>query len=245
MAALFGDRIQHWGGLPEHAMRLARVGAWFSAVSPASAVQLLQETLALVRARDDEARRLWLAAVDWLENRGSPRPVDAWRVAAAEAGLAEVTYVLRDEHPSRETGDEDAPLPPSHPDLAELTLGEKKARARQIGPGDLHKFHAEQDPQVLRILFAHPSMSEAAAIRWLARRPLVPGVVPALFATPRWLAAPPVRRALILNPWVPGRVALRLLPLADLQTMRETAAAEDIGAVVRQWASQLLRLQQG
>lgn len=246
MAALFGDRILHWGGLPEHAMRLARLDGWFSVVSPASAVQFLQETLALVRTRDEEARCLWLATIDWLERVGADSAlVEAWQAAAAHAGLAEVAYVLRDEAPSRGYGDENGALPPGHPELAELTLGEKKARARLVGPADLHKFHSEQDPQVLRILFAQPSMSEGAVVRWLARRPLVPGVVAALFASPRWLAAPAVQRSLILNPWVSGRVAMKLLPLADVQTMREAAAAEDLGVAIRRWAAQLLRLQRG
>lgn len=247
MAALFGDRILHWGGLPEHAMRMARLAGWFSVVSPVSAVQFLQETLALVRARDEEARRLWLATIDWLERTGvNSAPVEAWRVAAQHAGLAEVAYVLLDEGPSRSLGEEDdGLLAPGHPDLAELTLGEKKARARIVGPADLHKFHSEQDPQVLRILFAQPAMTEGAVVRWLARRPLVPGVVAALFASPRWLAAPAIQRSLILNPWVSGRVAMKLLPLADVQTMREAAAAEDLGVAVRRWAAQLLRLQLG
>lgn len=243
MGAVFGDRIHGWGGLPEHAMRRARLAAWLDVISPATAVRFFEETLALLRAREDEARRLWLATIDWLEtDPAAPPRIGEWREAAEAQGLAEVAYVLRDDPPARRWGDDEAQTQPAHPDLNELTLGEKKARARRVEPRDLHKFHRETHPHVLEILFGHPAMTEDGLVRWLARRPLAPTVVEALFRMPRWLAAMPVQRALALNPWVPTRVGLRLAPLLGPDVLREIAVAEDLATVLRRWAAHLLIL---
>lgn len=239
---VFRERLRHWGALPEHAMRREQVDRYFSVVSPATAAVAIEVLLVQLRQRSEAAARVYLAWVEWMD-RAERLGVDlgAWLEAARAQGLPEVADLLQDT-PAARSLEPDAELPPPHPDMADLTLGEKKARARRILPQDLHKFYTESHPHVLEILFSHPVMTQGQMVRFLSRRPLQPQAVAVVLQSPRWLRDRAVQRALVFNPWTPGRIALRLLPLLLPEEWREVLAARDLPEALRRHARRLLML---
>jgi hypothetical protein len=52
-----------------------------------------------------------------------------------------------------------------------------------------------------------------------------------------------VQRALVLNPYTPTRIALRLLPLLGLEDLREVRDARNLSREVRSYADVLLAMQ--
>lgn len=240
---VLASRIRHWGNLPEQAMRGAQLRRFLQRVSATTAVRALEELLVTVRAKDESPRLVYLALIQLLEDAGWVRGrLPEWRREAFRQGVREVIYLLSDPGGERYVhDDEEGPL--SHPELQDITLGEKKAWARRSRQKDFHKFYAETHPQVLEILFSHPAMTEAQLLRFLSRRPLYPEVVATALRFPRWLSSRSVQRSLSLNPYTPTRIALRLLPLLALEDLREIRDAEDLTHELRGYAEVLLAMQ--
>lgn len=235
---VLGRRIAAWGNLPEHAMRRSSLERFLSAVSPHTTVHAIEELLVAVRTRRHDAINLYLALIEIMECAAWVGDcLEAWRNAAAAAGLAEVSLWLQDPAPQRVlTDDDDLGL---HPDLVELTLGERKSRARLADPRALEAFVTETDPQVLQILLQHPGMNERLLLRILSRRPQDARVMEALVAAPKWLRLASVHSAVVLNPYAPPRLALRLLPLLKLDAIRDVLQSRDLHSEVYAYARRL------
>lgn len=235
---VLGDRVKHWGALPEHGMRRERLSAYFTAVSPASAACAIEELLVQTRAKQAEAVAAYLAMVEMLTHGARfTAEREAWRREAYRRGMVEVCYLLIEPPVFADGQDEDEPQ--IHPALQELTLGEKKALARVILEKDIEKFVNETDIRVLEILFRHPSLTSKYVIRMLARRPQRPEVFRSIVSHPRWLSAGDVQKAIVFNPYAPPGVALKLLPLLRVADIREAANSTQLAPSIRAYAQRL------
>ncbi|RMF18641.1 MAG: hypothetical protein D6761_02155 [Candidatus Dadabacteria bacterium] len=221
-------------------MRRQRLYEFLETVSPPTAAAALEELLVGARTRDPDAVSIYLALVDLLQEPAWPRNVvDLWRREAWQLGLVEICYPLT--HPPDPDVDPDD-LGPLHPELQELTLGEKKALARRVREQDFDKFLTETDPRVLDIFLAHPAVQERVVIRLLARRPQHPDVFTTAARHARWLSLPTVQQTIALNPYAPQALSLRLLPLLPANIAAEIAASENLGAGLRAYARSLVRI---
>lgn len=134
-------------------------------------------------------------------------------------------------------GDDEPPEPERYVPAAgrSLTLGERKALARG-GHGEvLTALLADPDAQVIRALLDNPRLTEKEVVRVAARRPVRADVLRTIFAS-RWLRRYHVKRALVMNPWTPVELAVRLLPSLIAADRQLVAADNNLAAVVRQAA---------
>lgn len=239
---VLGERIRLWAALPEHAMRRQQLQAYLGKVSAVSAAFAIEELLVHTRLKNPDAITVYLALVDLLVLGDRLLAVrDEWRREAFKRGLAEVCYLLME--PALEFVVDEEDQPQLHPQLQELTLGEKKAFARVVQEKDIDKFANEVDPRVLEILFRHPALKSAWIVRMLAKRPQHPEVFLTLAQCSRWLALNEVQRTIVFNPYAPPGLAIKILPLLKLAEINEAAESPALATSVRAYAGRLRALQ--
>ena len=121
-----------------------------------------------------------------------------------------------------------------------LTLGERKAMARGGRRDVLAALLRDPDASVIKNLLENPRLTEKDVVTVAARRPVRGDVLRALFAS-KWLARYHVRRALVLNPHMPGDLAIRLVGTLAASDLRAVADDAQLAPPVRAQARALLR----
>jgi hypothetical protein len=116
-----------------------------------------------------------------------------------------------------------------------LTLGERKALARGGRRELLVALLADPDSQVIRALLENPRLTEKDVVTVAARRPVRADVLRTIFHS-RWLRRYHVKRALVMNPWLPVELAVRLLPSLVEADRRLVADDANLAPAVRQAA---------
>jgi hypothetical protein len=114
-----------------------------------------------------------------------------------------------------------------------MPLGARKQLARSTSREKLERLFADPEPLVIRQLLQNPKITEADVVRMAARRPAVAGVLRELFRAERWIRRYGVKRTLVMNPYTPGEIAARLLPLLRREDLRAIAADATLHARVR------------
>jgi hypothetical protein len=234
---------QRVSALPEPTMRIVVVAEMLRDTPADEAVALVAELLAFGRDRGDLASAVTLAA---LAGALSDAQLVTYPVrrgiyeAAKEAGHDEVAQLLLAgaRHP-----DEPPPPEPERP-LARggrpLTLGERKSLARGHRRELLVELCRDPDAQVIRVLLENRHITEADIVRVAARRPARGEILRAVFASP-WLTRYAVKRALVLNPYTPGELAIRLLPTLKYKDLLEVSRDSSVAEATRAQAERLLR----
>jgi hypothetical protein len=119
------------------------------------------------------------------------------------------------------------------------TLGRRKTLARTASGDLLLKILDDPDPQVIQNVMLNPHMKEEYAVRVAARRPVSAGILDAV-ARSRFANASAVRRALVLNPDCPQRLAQRLVSTMTPVDLHDVVHARDLSKEVRATARRLL-----
>jgi hypothetical protein len=119
------------------------------------------------------------------------------------------------------------------------TLGRRKTLARTVSGDLLLKILDDPDPQVIQNAMLNPNMKEEYVVRVAARRPVSAGVLDAV-ARSRYANAAAVRRALVLNPDCPQKLAQRLVSTMTPVDLHDVVHARDLSKEVRATARRLL-----
>lgn len=119
------------------------------------------------------------------------------------------------------------------------TLGRRKSLARTVSGDVLIKILDDPDPQVIQNAMLNPHIKEEHAVRVAARRPVSPGVLDAV-ARSRFANASAVRRALVMNPDCPQKLAQRLVSTMTPTDLHDVVHARDLSKEVRATARRLL-----
>lgn len=125
-----------------------------------------------------------------------------------------------------------------------LTLGERKQLARTAAtqPGRrelLERLLRDPDPAVIRLLLQNPRLTEADVIVVAARRPTRPEIQREVFAASRWVARYRVKRTLVLNPFTPSDLAIRLLAFLRDRDLALVAEDAELAPAVREAAQRI------
>jgi hypothetical protein len=109
--------------------------------------------------------------------------------------------------------------------LPHVTLGQKIALARQASARILAALIVEGNAQVVEPAVENPRLTEAQALKLLARDKLPLAVVPAFCRSRRWTSVPNVALALLRYPHTPPEAAAKILlhvASADLRALVQT-----------------------
>jgi len=123
-----------------------------------------------------------------------------------------------------------------------LTLGERKSLAR--GKRDDKLLHLIRDPHpdVVAILLGNPHLIEADVLTIASRRPTLAATQEHVFASQRWRPRYRVKRALVLNPYSPPAIGIRLAVCLGNRDLAEISRDTKLVTEVRTHAAALLEL---
>ena len=124
--------------------------------------------------------------------------------------------------------------------IENLTLGERKAKARLRDRNALDRLLYDPNPSVVRILLGNPRLTEQHVIRLASRRPNRAVALAEIAREPKWLSRGAVQRALSLNPYTPIRITLTLLPLFSTQELHELSQDSAVHPLVSRGAKAFL-----
>ena len=232
--------------LPEAAMRSAILAETFRDRPAADVVALLPELVGGARTRPglpfSEAVTALAAALDDSVVLGYELR-SALYAAAKQAGRDEIArlFFAAAAGPGDVPGEPEAgrSLPRGAGGAKTLTLGERKSLARGGRTHLLQHLMRDPDAQVIRILLGNPRLTERDVVFIAARRPVRGDVLKAVFRS-RWVARYHVRRALVMNPYTPSDLAVRLVPTLSIPDLRAVAGDPHLGDPVRAQAEALL-----
>ncbi len=236
--------VQRVTALPDLAMRRVALAEALAAPSPADAVALLAALLLAARETPGHPFTATLAALaGMLSDPGLVSyPVrQGLYEAAIAAARPDIGRLLLDAVPGPGEPAPPGPERPIAPRGRPLTLGERKSLARTRRRDLIQRLLVDPDAQVIRILLGNPHVTEYDVLVVAARRPARREVLRAVFDS-TWLQRYAIKRALVLNPWTPGDLAVRLLPTLAHNDLRAIAQDPAVPAPLRAEAQLLLTL---
>jgi hypothetical protein len=118
-----------------------------------------------------------------------------------------------------------------------LSLGERRALARQPTRANLEKLMRDPHPMVVHIVLRNPRVTEDDVMRMAAHRPASPEIIVEIGKA--WCHHPRVRQAIVFNPGAPRAVALPLLTLMNRVELLNVSRAADLANVLRATANDL------
>jgi hypothetical protein len=223
--------------LPEAAMREAVLVEELGAMPPKTAVSALAEL-------QDGATRFrtpaFLVATATLAASVERLPYAVRRdlyEAAKDADLDGIARLFFAAPPVAETRPEPEQYVPTA--RRTVTLGERKALARRGRRDLVTALVRDPDATVIVNLLANPRLTEKDVLAVASRRPAPGGVLRAIFAS-KWVCRYHVKRALVMNPFTPDDVAVRLAGGLIETDLRLVAADAQLRLPVRAQARALL-----
>jgi hypothetical protein len=129
---------------------------------------------------------------------------------------------------------ERAPLPSIQPDVRRWVV---YTRTRRIEELRLHP-----SARMIERLLRQPWLRLSDVLLIAARRPTSEAIVACVLSSPRWNRYIAVREALVLNPFAPGSITLRLLPTLRLPALLEMRGGGWAHPLVAEAADRLLAL---
>jgi hypothetical protein len=218
--------------LPDLTMRQVTLAEALTEVPADEALALLA---ALLRASRETPGHPYTATIAALAGMLSDQAMlrydtrESLYAAARAAGREDIARLLFEAPPGPFEPKPPAPERPIAPRGRPLTLGERKSLARTRRRDLIQRLLVDPDPQVIRVLLGNPHLTEGDVLAIASRRPTRKEVLRVVFES-SWLARYAVKRALVLNPYTPGDLAVRLLPtlvLSDLRAVAHDPAASE------------------
>ena len=222
-------------------MRAAVLSERLLALAPRNAAQLLDFLVAPGEDPVGGRREALTALADLLAAESLPYETVAeiYRTAR-ENGMDELAAVLLGGGGAHGRPKKEPEPKQIQPGGRKLTLGERRALARTPDKNLLDRLAADADPRVIEVVLENRRLVEAQVIKMATRRPARPDVLEVIARHKRWVTRPFVRRALVLNPYTPVPISLRLLALLNLPDLKDVTSAADLPEGVLQAAGKLL-----
>jgi len=152
--------------------------------------------------------------------------------AAKQAGLETVTRLLLSGMPGQVSFTR-------RDEQQELTLGHRKWMARLSDRGALERLLSSPEPEVVHNLLDNPRITEQDVVLLAARRPAFAEVQAEIFSSRRWIRRYNVKRALVLNPYTPTDISLRLVGFINHQDLRLIGSSPSLPEALRSAATTL------
>jgi hypothetical protein len=125
----------------------------------------------------------------------------------------------------------------------ELTLGHRKQLARTGDRDRIARVLASPEATVVKELLRNRKVIEQDVIALASRRPTEAAIQREIFASTSWIARYEVKRALVLNPYTPTDIAIRLLVFLRRKDLKLITQTSTLDTVLQQAARQ--RLERG
>jgi len=140
-----------------------------------------------------------------------------------------------------------------HGDTREITRGDvdrqleekvpsgvRIARAKTIERGKITRLLADTNPLVVRTLLKNPLLTESDVLKICSRRPVAADILREVYNDKKWIARYGVKKALILSPYCPPEIGMKLLHFIMEQDLALVAETSYVHTAVRDMAAQKL-----
>lgn len=126
-------------------------------------------------------------------------------------------------------------------DLEDMPLGVRKAKARTRDRDLLIRLCRDRDPDVIEILLKNPVLTQAEVLRIVSMRPQSGKVLKRVFCNARWAYRDNLITALVLNKWAPTGLAMALVPVLGLKTLKDVKQDRTLHKLVREMAARVYK----
>ena len=126
----------------------------------------------------------------------------------------------------------------------ERPLGVRRADARKARGAQLEKLLSDPDPAVIAHLLDSPQITEAFVLKLASKRPVSAAALLVVLGASRWFARYPVKRALLLNPYLPGPHAHNLMVYLGRRDLEAFSREPTVASGLRAAAARLVKLRE-
>ena len=98
----------------------------------------------------------------------------------------------------------------------------------------------DQDHRVIGILLFNPKLTEMDVTLIASTRPTSPKVLDAIYRHPKWVSRYAIKKTIVLNPYTPLSISLKLLLFLQDPDLDEIVRAPDLDETVREQARRLV-----
>lgn len=160
--------------------------------------------------------------------------------AAKDNGCDEIARMLFETSATQPVDDDGTAERPLRPRGKPLTLGERKSLARGHVRETLELLLLDPNRDVVEILLGNPHVTERDVVAIATRRPTPADVLTTVAASERWIARYAVKRSLVLNPYTPPHLSVRLVTTLNATDLRMVASDAKLPEPLRDQARALL-----
>ena len=84
------------------------------------------------------------------------------------------------------------------------------------------------NPQVIRTLLDNPALTESDVLKLAAKRPAAEDIQREVFHSRKWSARYAVKKTLVLNPYTPTDIGMKVVHVLMVQDVRQVAQSRDL-----------------
>jgi len=224
-------------------MRRQAMADAFTAAAPEVVVLTLRALVTGQRTHPTAARATALetlaTALSIPELMGYDTRVELYR-AAKDNGCEEIARMLFETSATRPVDDDGTAERPLRPRGKPLSLGERKSLARGHVRGTLELLLRDPNRDVVEILLGNPHLTERDVVAIATRRPTPADVLTTVAASEKWIARYAVKRSLVLNPYTPPHLSVRLVTTLNAPDLRLVVSDANLPEPLRDQARALL-----
>jgi hypothetical protein len=150
----------------------------------------------------------------------------------------ELVAILMDVPPE---GQEETPFQPYlDVRLREVPLGMRKSLARKPDFKLIKRIARDQDHRVIKHLLDNPRLTEMDVVRIGSTRPTSHKVIETIYSHPRWIVRYSIKKVIVMNPYSPLAMSMRLLTYMNLQDLQEIVESPNLPSVLVREAIRIL-----
>ncbi len=238
--ATWADLVKRLASIQEVRQRSFAVSDRLNKLEPADAVRTIALVIEQALAGDRQALAVYggLLVPGMLAEVMGQAKVSQLIAIAQDTAQYEVAALLLEIPPKKQLGGDSQPFLDS--ELREVPLGVRKALARKPDFHMIQRIARDQDPRVIENLLNNPRLTEQEVVRLASTRPASAHVLRAVYAHPRWINRYALKKVIVLNPYSPVSLALRLLAYLSVQDLEEVTASTSLGYELRAEAGRIL-----
>ncbi len=219
----------------ERSMRTHRLIEKLCRFEPDEVAEVLQAIIvAAAEHRGDYCLALEALDVGLLTRRAGNSFMSDVYVCAQHSGFEELIRLLSRPGSSRVFNDA------GESSADEIPSGVRMSMAKRGNRDQLTRMFFDTNPQVIRTLLKNPVLTESDVLKLASRRPALAEVQREVFHSRKWSARYAVKKALILNPYTPTEIGLKIVHVLMVQDLRHVAESRDLHSWLCEIARQRL-----
>lgn len=221
--------------VPERSMRTHLLAEKLCALEPDAVAELLQAIInAAAERRGDYCLALEALDVPLLTRRAGNSFMSDVYVCAQRSGFEELVRLLSRPGSSRVFNNA------GESSSDEIPSGVRVAMAKRGNRQQLEHMFSDTNPQVIRTLLKNPALTQSDVLKLASRRPASADVQREVFHSRKWSARYAVKKALVLNPYTPTDIGMKIVYMLMKQDLRAVAESRDLHSWLCEVARQRL-----